>query len=167
MSVFGTARRKPPDPTCPAWVKVWFLEGAAPPKDSDDFHAYATVRFFSGHEAEGDLWRRWRDVLLGEWILANPGTRPAFWWYHEAPELRKVRPGQHVVTSDSRTSDGVPFVLPADEKRDGLIFEGELRVESECAYLKRLNLFFPDEAKRVKRGAFADEVVDFGDDEAA
>jgi hypothetical protein len=41
-----------------------------------------------------------------------------------------------------------------------------VRVEGEGKHLKRLGLFLTDEAKRVKRAAFADEVVRFGGDEA-
>ncbi|WP_033336892.1 hypothetical protein [Thioalkalivibrio thiocyanodenitrificans] len=33
-------------------------------------------------------WQRHRDVLLPEWIKANPGTRPYAWWKFDAPEPR-------------------------------------------------------------------------------
>ncbi|MEQ1953600.1 hypothetical protein [Mesorhizobium sp. CN2-181] len=39
-----------------------------------------------------ELWERWRDELLAQWVLDNPGTRPRGWWMFDAPENR-IRTG--------------------------------------------------------------------------
>ena len=40
-------------------------------------------------EAAVAYWQRHRERLLHEWISKAPGTRPWFWWKHEAPEPRR------------------------------------------------------------------------------
>jgi len=150
----------------PEWVRSWFLEGREPAPGSAEHDEYRRARFLSGGKGEAELWTRHRDVLLAEWVADHPGTRPAPWWRVEAPELREVRPGQHIVVG--RTSyfeGGIPIVFPEGEGE--LVYAGELRVEGEAAYLKRLGLFLPGEEARVRRGAFADETIDFNDLDAA
>ena len=171
MSVFAAARRKSVKPACPSWAKALFLHGESPEpgtKEHGEWGALVYFGGFAGATGEAELWAMWKGPLLAEWVAERPGTRPPAWWQFEAPELRKVRPGQGVgICNSSGSSDGIPYVFPSNEERDGLVFEGELRIEGEAAYLKRLGLFIEGEARRVPRGAFADEVVTFGDDEAA
>jgi hypothetical protein len=33
------------------------------------------------------LWLENKESILPAWICANPGTRPSFWWLHDAPRI--------------------------------------------------------------------------------
>jgi hypothetical protein len=156
----GRGRPKPAGPPpCPEWARTMFFTGDAPAQDSPDHAAY--VQTFLEKGSLDQLWVTHRAELLREWIKTRPGTRPPRWWA-EAPELRKVRPQPGVAVGDTEYfSPGIPHVYPADEERDGLVFEGEVEVEAEATYLKRLGLFLPGEQGRVKRAQWRPEVVDF------
>lgn len=145
-------------PVCPGWARRLFLEDERPARDSPDHAPYAEM-FLA--KAERVLWEQHRDALLMEWVGDHPGTRPPGWWRLDAPELRRVPPGQGVVTDESAYyyTEGIPGVFP--EARGQLVFVGKVKVESEAAYLRRLGLFLKGEARRVRAAAYRPKVVSF------
>lgn len=162
-------REKAPEPkkkpACPEWVRTYFLTGDPPERDSLDHVAWARARFFpkrSKVRSLDSLWRRHREELLEEWARESPGKRPAWWWQHETPELRRVLPGQGVVVSDSAFyyTEGIPLVFP--EAEDELVFVGKVKMESEAAFLRRHGLLTDAEKRRLKPSAFRPVVVGFG-----
>jgi hypothetical protein len=152
-------------PACPEWARTFFFTGNAPPEDSPDQAAFVTARFFpsEGTPTLEDLWVTHRAALLREWVRTRPGTRPPQWWRNEAPECRRFMPGQGIDANYYARGAyfidvGVACPFPED---GGLVWEGEAKVESQPAFLRRLQLFLPGEQGRVKRAAFRPEVFDF------
>ena len=39
-----------------------------------------------------DVWERFRDRILSDWIRRHPGTRPTVWWRFDSGLKRKVGP---------------------------------------------------------------------------
>jgi hypothetical protein len=152
-------RRKPEAPAgCPGWAKALFFTGDEPAAASPDFDAWREAVLEDGLDA---LWATHRTALLAEWVLTRPGTRPAWWWWHDAPEMRQFMPGQAVVSGCGAyfINEGVPLAFPAAAGE--LIYEGTVLVESQATFLRRLGLLLPGEKGRVKRSAWAPEVFDF------
>lgn len=174
MAVFTKRPAPKAASACPEWVKLFFFTGEGPAEGSPDHAEYVRVRFLE-QGALAALWREHGAALLREWIRTRPGTRPPGWWHHEAPGLRAFLPGQGVVPGNGEffLGTGVPCAFPEDEERDGLVFEGTVKVESEPTFLRRHRLFLPGEEGRIKRSGWAPEVYDFaipagdGDDQVA
>lgn len=44
-------------------------------------------KYFVADDDIHAAWTEVRDKILAEWITTAPGTRPSFWWKHDAPRL--------------------------------------------------------------------------------
>jgi hypothetical protein len=131
------------------WVVSWLLHGRWPARDSAEWLAFTRTD-------EAAAWRAWADQLIARWTVEHPGMRPSSWWRAVAREAREVTPAPGmIVRRDAWNGAGVPVVLAAG---GGLLFEKPVVVESQAAYLRRLRLLAPGEAKRVPQSAFRPEV---------
>lgn len=129
------------------------------------------------------VWRTWRAPILEAWVVACPGTRPWAWWVLDAPELRRRVGGSgraaHEVTNtaeayeygvprawlDRETADAIARYASdrsrAEEIRGAGVDPADPpRYESQAAYLRRLGLFAPGEARRVPADAYAPERIE-------
>ena len=152
----------------------WLLDGERP---ADSFEIWSL-------NAHGDkpnsplraLWASLGDAIVSTYADVYPGRRPRAWWRLEAPEMRRRIGGHGVSESDlvavlPRFEYGVPMDWCEDDwiwTRDGgtppedyVPFDraDPPRYESHAAYLKRLKLFLPGEAQRLKAADFEPESV--------
>jgi hypothetical protein len=109
------------------------------------------------------LWNDHRDAILVDWLQARPGRRPWSWWSWDAREPRRVVSGAElllpVIEPDDwawvwRTTFGVPAFR---QVRD--VAAGDPRIESEAAYLARLDLLTPDERAALPADAFEPQTI--------
>lgn len=101
---------------------------------------------------EAGYWREFGPRVLRLWPAQRPGTRPRLWWAFEAPEDRKQVGGTgHPEGGEKRfgVSRRWRDVNPEDPPT----------VESQAAFLQRLDLLAPGEADRIPDAAFAPEVL--------
>ena len=118
----------------------------------------------------GRAWRAFGSEILARWITKWPGTRPSCWWRFDAPEPRR-RLGGHGTPSHGALAhaDELIFGLPARWIGDWWIEKHGLNVErfdpedpprfeSQSAFLHRLGLLMPGEARHLAR-APAEEVL--------
>lgn len=71
-------RFRRPD-VCPEY---WALLTDAPMPENPN--PFAEIDF-PNHARE--LWEKYRDAILADWIEAKPGTRPSHWWLYDAPRM--------------------------------------------------------------------------------
>lgn len=109
-----------------------------------------------------ELWEKYREWVLPQFVKKQPGRRPCGWWLVDAPEQRKLKCGGYdqkwqKIISDSgdewapsirsehwRLNYGVPGMV--DHFDDDLNEIEDKRVfESQVEYLKRLDLLLPGE----------------------
>ena len=115
-------------------------------------------RFFTEPELKALLWSDYGATAVENWVAEHPGSRPNRWWEHDAPEPRQ-RLGGHgrllceVMAYKPTSAFGIPTGWHEIDADDPPIFE------SEAAYLKRLGLFLPGEARRLKPADFEPVVV--------
>ena len=99
-------------------------------------------------------WQRWGTGLLALHIQHHPGTRPAGWWQHEAPEPRRMV--AYGPTKDPKLRAFLKtcprrWGLPANTKDVGGTYASpfssfmEAFYETQGAYLTRLQLLTPAE----------------------
>lgn len=91
---------------------------------------------FLPHTARKDWDQWWAELgeeVLQLWTRRSPGSRPPMWWRYISPEPRRV------------------------------LANGTRRIESEAAFLKRLNLLLPGEERRLRAADF--EPVERREDE--
>ena len=117
------------------------------------------------------VWCQVKEKIVGDWIAARPGTRPAWWWHFDAPEPRKRLGGVGKPASDClayvpHLTYGIPSTWMtrslvehmSGDYSDSLVDPSNPpSFESQTAYLKRLGLLAPGEAKRVHADAFEPE----------
>jgi hypothetical protein len=101
------------------------------------------------------VWGLIVDDALLEWTAVYPGTRPTAWWWWTAPELRQLIGGTYtrILGLHRCHETGIPHI-------DHRYTEAPL-VESEPAYLDRLQLWLPGERARVPAAAFAAQPFSF------
>jgi hypothetical protein len=99
------------------------------------------------------IWAENRDRIVAEHIEQCPGTRPARWWQHDAPEMRK-RVGGTGVSLYQAAAYGVPsyWELPFDA-------DNPPAFEAQAAYLDRLGLLVAGERRRIPRREFEPCIV--------
>ena len=121
-----------------------------------------------------DLWRRFRDDVLAQWIVHHPGTRPKSWWRYDAPPpgIRARVGGVGTASHEywGRQPDGwlgipIGWMTAEDLRRhpnadrpctpmnpfDPPTFE------SQATYLDRLGLLMPGERERLGKADFRPE----------
>jgi len=131
-----------------------------------------------------DLWKTFGSEIVEEHVAEWPGTRPERWWQFSAPEPRQRQGGtgtaaagvlayaprfylgvplDWIVADDLALYErlGTPLHVPAVDLKDAPTFE------SEAAFLRRLKLFLPGEARRLFRDDFEPvsllDIIDFED----
>jgi len=98
-----------------------------------------------------DVWHKYRDEVLAEWLKASPGRRPTCWWHFEAKEARRVIQGQKPL-SDHVGELGIPaFRFRLERHREPAL------VEAQAAYLKRHGLLERGEARRLTAADYEPE----------
>jgi hypothetical protein len=126
---------------------------------------------------------RWLDAEIEieviELIKTRPGHRPPIWWANEAPEPRSKLGGIGDLHGDVYGRGGYPryrLGLPAEEwitaelQRKQAALGMRVRgtpidpadsptFESQAAYLRRLDLLQPDEARRLTAADFEPETL--------
>ena len=101
-----------------------------------------------------EAWKSHGKKIIKDWIKNNPGTRPDAWWDFEAPEPRARISGEGEPDFDPGYDRGLPDyflnIVWVNEPpvKDPLLYE------SEAAFLKRHNLFYPGELERISDDAF-------------
>jgi hypothetical protein len=122
------------------------------------------------------LWTEHGAVVLAEWVVEHPGTRPSTWWRVAAPGPR-VRIGgigtaaherlanvlrlhcgiplDWIVAGDMATYEalGRPLEVPAVDPKNPPMFE------SQATYLDRHNLLLPGERRRLVDADFRSESI--------
>jgi len=102
-------------------------------------------------------WKENREALTKTWIAENPGTRPAGWWWFDAPGPRRKAsgPGRTVSAPDYAAEVGRPSLTadgcPAFHSGYGFgLGHDEPKFETQHAYLTRRKLWEPGEQKAFK-----------------
>lgn len=91
--------------------------------------------FFADEQA---LWRKYRRLVLAEWSVRHPGTRPRLWWRYDAPEPRRQiggsgRPAwEHAPAIAPHYLMGIPAQMVDVDPDDPPVFE------TERDYLERI-----------------------------
>jgi hypothetical protein len=105
---------------------------------------------------ESELWEKYGDDIVKEWIQKKPGTRPSLWWAYDAPkqpdggsgwfwEGTKPQP-RRIVKGDIEDHYFLYKGIPRYSKVDP---ENVPEFESEAAYLKRWGLLTPYELENL------------------
>ncbi len=122
------------------------------------------------------LWPLFRDDILANWIALHPGSRPSCWWRFDSPEPRQRLGGIGTASHDalaytSSFAKGIPdswltasdaaFYFPEglDDGVQAFDADNAPQFESEAVYLRRLKLFAPGEARRIKKSQYAPERI--------
>jgi hypothetical protein len=102
-----------------------------------------------GPNAHQHAWRVIEEEAVEAWVEQYPGSRPSSWWHWSAPEVRGVVGAFRLLENPRERcwSTGIPFLEPHD-------WSDPPFVESQPAYLERLNLWRPGERERVSAEAF-------------
>src|SRR5262245_43132117 len=126
-----------------------------------------------------ELWPSVRERILEDWIRERPGTRPSYWWLHDAPDMAvaelvdhgwdcasfapklkepRLRVGGVEQTVWERFPAVVPvFVRGIPKDWDSVDPTNPPRFESESAYLDRHGLLDPGERRRLSSADFEPE----------
>jgi len=153
-------------------------EASITPREDQLDLDFWSLQYLTGANIEGchRVYCQVRDELVRSWAASAPGSRPWAWWAFDSPrataaQLSRIDPD---VSLDDRRWWGVirlvrnsdfPTVMHAARHDFGICDFGpddvgvEYRIEAEAAYLKRLRLFLPGEARRLRPEAFEDELV--------
>lgn len=99
-----------------------------------------------------EAWAQWREQAVAEHVAHHPGCRPALWWRHEAPELRRQVGGRPNRPGVLRLPYGLLAPYPPDPSDPP-------RFESQAAYLRRIGLLLPGEARRLKPADYEPETI--------
>jgi len=128
------------------WL-LWHDWDAA--RDRAQADTTSTWELFDLGEEHRIAWLAIAELAVPEWIRFYPGTRPPMWWQFSAPELRRMTGGTftEVVGAHRCQPTGVPYGAPD--------WNDPPMVESQPAYLDRLNLWLPGEQARVTKEDFA------------
>jgi hypothetical protein len=156
-------------------IWLWLLDGERP---DDDFELFLLDGL--GDQPNSLLRALWNDVgasVVATFANLYPGKRPGVFWRLEAPEMRRRVGGRgvlesallavvptfdHGIPSDWLLDDWIwthdggrpPTGYVAFDRSDPPTFE------SQATYLRRLKLFLPGEARRLKAADFEPERVD-------
>ena len=107
-------------------------------------------------------WIVHRETVLDIWIADNAGTRPLYWWKHEAPEARRKQLEgtekiiYHALDHENnyRYNKGLPSLWWYGNPDNTPVFE------SQAAYLKRHKLFIDGEEERLNKNHYKAESLD-------
>jgi hypothetical protein len=124
---------------------------------------HAVELYFVTERATEGLWREFGAEILGDWILAHPGSRPWAWWQWDAQEPRAAVRGAELLVSKTPTDYewvwrghlGVPAFVQCRPRGCTELPQ----VESQASYLARLKLFARGERSTLSRVAFAPEEI--------
>jgi hypothetical protein len=120
------------------------------------------------------VWNLLRDEVVREHVADYPGTRPIRWWEFSSPEPRRRLGGTGTTWGDYHAQEHVPFRgLPgsswfrAEDVARGTLSSAAVAVdasdpplfESEAAYLRRLGLLIPGEARRLTAEDFEPHAI--------
>jgi hypothetical protein len=94
-------------------------------------------------------WDTYGAEIVAGWATAHPGTRPSCWWRWSAPE-----PERRVLAEPEPQPDAPDASTTRWDRVEETAF-----VETEPAYLRRLDLLLPGEAERIEAADFEPEVV--------
>lgn len=126
-------------------------------RGTDYFHTFA-----KSPELALATWQAYRGEILARWLAERPGSRPAAWWVHDAPEpVRRCVSGpgaaafREPLDPDLAWTRKLWFGVPCMLGRDD--FDRPSAYESEAAYLDRLGLLEPGERERLHPDAFDPE----------
>ena len=116
---------------------------------------------FTGINIKSEDWFAVREIVLLEWAMENPGTRPQGWWQFEAPEAKrkklsgngKLYPALEC-EKNYRYNKGIPGLWCYAEKPTI-----PLTFEPEAEYLRRNDLFHENEAERLTKKDYEPEAV--------
>ena len=126
-------------------VQIWLLfhdYRAAENRDPDGLHSV----YFTWDQTAA--WEAMATPAIAYWAKRFPGTRPAPWWEWSAPELRQLDGKFTVIPGAGRCwPTGAAFIKFAADAPPLL--------ESQPAFLDRLQLWLPGERRRVAPDAFA------------
>jgi hypothetical protein len=161
------------EPELPAAI-VAFLFDEALPEGVDPFLSL-NLGFprpgepvWNGQDLES-IWRDYAGVVVTEWIIERPGTRPSTWWRSDAPEPRlrvggTGTPSHEVLAYVPILAYGVPtyWIIPDDlligptlKLKCAALDEGDPPTfESQASFLLRHGLFLPGERRRLARSVF-------------
>jgi hypothetical protein len=121
---------------------------------------YEEARWFTCSQEREAAWREHGVEILGDWVLAHPGSRPWGWWCWTATEPRRVVAGAELLIPPIewvwRENLGVPALLQCRPRG----YVGLPSVEAQAVCLQRLGLLGADERATLAADAFAPEAVD-------
>ena len=133
------------------------------------------VLFAASADRSRDLWRQHREPILTVWMAAHPGTRPAAWWWYDAPEPHRRRVGGigdgiEVFGHGQAYDCGIPryWVQDGDDDPDAardpddgtsIDPEDPPRFESQAAYLDHHQLLTREERGRLRRKDFERDAI--------
>lgn len=127
-----------------------------------------------------DQWLQHRDEILAGWIATKPGSRPSYWWVHDAPRLTAEQSAEYngalyandLIQPRERVSGvGTPLHevsammacydrgLPDSGWDEDIDSDDLPTYESQASYLRRLKLFAPRESRRIKASQYKPETV--------
>ncbi len=132
-----TAKQRPQVP-----VEYWRLLNDEPLAEGDS--PFRSISFANVAQV---LWKAHHEEILARWSVKHRGTRPSCWWRFDAPTDARHRVGGVGVPGEDPLCDERRFPMfwkSVDAKNPPLF-------ESEAAYLKRLGLLFPGEARRIRK----------------
>jgi hypothetical protein len=111
--------------------------------------------YFSTIEQRAEIWRQLGADVVAKHAVDRPGTRPTKWWEYSAPEPRRRVGGVGTARPLAwlPLDRGLPVHWTEKDPHDPPSFE------AEAAYLKRLGLLLPGEARRLTAEDFEPEAV--------
>lgn len=126
-----------------------YLADLAEPGDDADAAVIGLV-FFNDPAPLERAWKMLGPTATAEHARHHPGSRPALWWQHTAPE-----PERRQLAGTGRRGAvtpyyGLPWFLEIDPAAPPIF-------ESQAAYLRRLGLLLPGE--RPPAAAYEPEVI--------
>jgi hypothetical protein len=137
--------------------------------------AWYYLQFAGNDKRVRDFWDVHCDAVVAAYAREFSGYRPKNWWTFSSPEPRRRLGGVGSMLSEcSNCSLTYTFGIPtywktADEKHlpDGTAIDNNNPplFESEGAYLRRLGLLLPGEAKRLRKLSYCPIAVTVDGDE--
>ena len=167
--------------------KIEILKTGKPPSGTIDPFSFFSFRY--DRKVQRQEWKEHRNKILVAWKRNHPGTRPAAWWWFDAPRWTKDvgrwsifserlpqprkriggtgDPVFQVASVVPRFAFGIPIDWVETKSEDfyggiGIDPGDPPKFEAQAAYLKKRSLLTKSEQKRLKKADFEPETIKLG-----